>query len=197
MDARRELSFFLFLATVIPIPLTVVMFFLTGPLVRFIFGGGAFTMEDAGTVTRVIEYGIIQLPFFCTNMLFVKYANARRKNSLIMISSLLGLVLNVILNFVFIGRMGVAGIALATSLSMMCSTMLFIVVGHRYNDVSWVDVVFTVLTWLLFLTILLCYHFRSMSGVIIASTSLLLTVVYHMVEFFERKRSVQMTGLAE
>jgi putative peptidoglycan lipid II flippase len=187
MDVRRELSFFLFLATAIPIPLTIIMYFFTGLAVRLIFGGGVFTMDDMGTVTRVVEYGIIQLPFYCTNMLFAKFANAKRKNTLIMISSFLGLVLNVILNFVFIGRMGVSGIALASSLSVMFSTALFIVVGHRYNDVSWVDVIFTALTWLLFLTILLCYHFRSMSGVVIASTSLMLTVVYHLIEFFEYK----------
>ena len=191
MDVRRELSFFLFLATAIPIPLTIIMYFFTGFVVRLIFGGGVFTMDDMGTVTRVVEYGIIQLPFFCTNMLFAKFANAKRKNTLIMISSFLGLALNVILNFVFIGRMGVGGIALASSLSVMFSTALFIVVGHRYNDVSWVDVIFTALTWLLFLTILLCYHFRSMSGVIIASTSLTLTVVYHLVEFFEHKPSTE------
>jgi putative peptidoglycan lipid II flippase len=191
IDVRRELSFFLFIVTVIPIPLTVIMYFLTGPMVRLIFGGGAFTLENIDTVKRVIEYGIIQLPFFCMNMLFVKYANAKQKNALIMISSFLGLTLNVILNFVFIGRMGVGGIALASSLSVMFSTILLIVVGHRYNDVSWVDVIFTTLTWLLFLTILLCYHFRSMSGVIIASTSLTLTVVYHLVELFEHKPSTE------
>ena len=187
MDARHELSFFLFLGTAIPIPLTVIVYFLTGFVVKIVFGG-AFTIDDISTVTRVIEYGIIQLPFFCTNMLFAKYANAKQKNTLIMVSSLLGLTLNIILNFIFITRMGVGGIALASSLSLMAATMLFLIVGHRYNDVNLVDVVFIILTWLLFLTILLCQHFKSMSGVIIASGSLILTIAYHFVQFFHYTR---------
>lgn len=48
--------------------------------------------------------------------------------------------------------------------------------GLRHNEVNRVDVVFITLTWLLFLTTVLCYHFASMSGVVIASASLVTTV---------------------
>ena len=187
VSVRRELSFFLFLAVVIPIPLTVIMYLLTSSLISLIFRGGVFTVHDLGTVTRIMEYGIIQIPFFCTNMLFVKFANARRKNKLIMISSLSGLIMNVVLSLIFIGRMGVAGIALASSLSVMFATIIFVVVGHTYNDVSSADVVFIGLTWLLFLTILLCYHFNNMFGFIVTSVLLVVTVTYHLVRFFGRQ----------
>lgn len=185
MDVRRELSFFLLLATIIPIPLTIVLFLLTSRAVGFVFRGEGFSIEDTGMLTRVIEYGIIQLPFFCTNMLFAKFANAKRKNALILVSSSLGLALNIALSLLFIRKMGVGGIALASSLSVMFATALFIFAGHRYNDVSWVDVMFITVAWLLFLTILLCFHFRNIAGVIIASTPLLFTIGYHILTFFD------------
>lgn len=187
MDVRRELSFFLFLATVIPIPCTVIIYCLTGFIVRLIFGGGVFTAGDMSAVIRIMEYGIIQLPFFCINILFAKFANAKRKNALIMTSSMLGLVVNIMLNFIFIGRMGVAGIALASSLSVMLATALFVVIGYRYSDVSGVDVIFTVLTWLLYLTILLCHHYNNLFGVVVAAAFLISAIVYHLAMFLARK----------
>lgn len=187
VDVKRELSFFLFLSTVIPIPLTVAIYLLTGPMVGLIFGGGLFTVSDIGTVTRIMEYGIIQLPFFCTNMLLVKFANAKRKNALIMITSLSGLIVNIALNFVFIGKMGVAGIALATSLSVVFATALFIVVGHRYSDISWVDATFIALTWLLYLTVLLYHHYGNIPGIIITAGLLVSTIAYHFMKFFKRE----------
>jgi len=187
VDAKKELSFFLFLATVIPIPITVVIYLLTGPMVNLIFGGGLFTVKDIGTVARIMEYGIIQLPFFCTNMLLVKFANAKKKNALITITSLSGLIVNILLNLVFIGKMGVAGIALASSLSVVFSTALFIVVGHRYSDISWVDATFTALTWLLYLTVLLYHHYNNVPGIIVTALFLVSTIVYHLMRFFEHK----------
>ena len=184
VGARRELSFFLFLATAITIPLALIILILTGYLVKLVFSGGVFTTNDTVLVTQIMEYGIIQLPFFCANMLFSKFANAKRKNTLIMVSSLAGLVINVILNFVFIGFMGVAGIALAMSLSVMFSTVLFIVVGSKYNDVNASDTTFIVLTWLLYLTTVLCYHFSNLPGVVMAAYLLIFTIYYHLREFF-------------
>ncbi|MBP7527846.1 MAG: polysaccharide biosynthesis C-terminal domain-containing protein, partial [Syntrophorhabdaceae bacterium] len=187
MDAKKELSFFLFLSTVIPMPLTVVIFLLTGPMINLIFGGGLFTVNDIGMVARIMEYGIIQLPFFCTNMLLVKFANARKKNALITITSLSGLIVNILLNLIFIGKMGVAGIALASSLSVVFATALFIVVGHRYSDISWVDATFTALAWLLYLTVLLYHHYNNVPGIIVTSVFLVSTIVYHLMKFFEHK----------
>ena len=187
VDVKRELSFFLFLSTVIPIPITVAIYLLTGPMVSLIFGGGLFTVSDIGTVSRIMEYGIIQLPFFCTNMLLVKFANAKRKNTLITVTSLSGLVVNIVLNFVFIGKMGVAGIALASSLSIVFATALFIVVGHRYSDINWVDATFIALTWLLYLTVLLYHHYGNIPGIIATAALLAATIAYHLVKFLDSK----------
>jgi len=187
VDVKRELSFFLFLSTVIPIPLTVAIYLFTGPMVSLIFGGGLFTVNDIGTVTKIMEYGIIQLPFFCTNILLVKFANAKRKNTLIMMTSLSGLVVNIVLNFVLIGKMGVAGIALASSLSVVLATALFIIVGHRYSDISWVDATFIALTWLLYLTVLLYHHYSNIPGIIVTAALLVATIIYHLMKFFEHK----------
>jgi O-antigen/teichoic acid export membrane protein len=89
------------------------------------------------------------------------------------------------LNFLFIKHMGVAGIALASTLSMLLSTMLFIIIGHRINDILWIDIVMIVLTWVLFLTLILCFHYRSYSGVFISASTLVLVMAQHF-RFFLR-----------
>ena len=195
-DMKRELSFFLILSTVVPIPLTMAVFLLSSPLIGLIFQGGIFTVGDMATVTKIMEYGIIQMPFFCANMILVKYANARRKNTLIMIASLSGLIVNIVLNFVFIGKMGIAGVALATSLSMVFATGLFIIVGHRYGDIGRFDVAFMVLSWMLYLTVFLHNYYGNTLGIITTTAFLFITVTYRLVGLFgyrpfQKRRALQ------
>jgi putative peptidoglycan lipid II flippase len=185
IDMRRELSFFLFLSTIVTIIASVFLFIIIESVIRIAFQGGLFTSDNVKTVARVVEYGIIQLPFFAVNVLFSRYATANQKNNLVMFTSLFGLVVNICLNFLFIKHMGVAGIALASTLSMLLSTMLFIIIGHRINDILWIDIVMIVLTWVLFLTLILCFHYRSYSGVFISASTLVLVMAQHF-RFFLR-----------
>ncbi|MHB8108409.1 MAG: murein biosynthesis integral membrane protein MurJ [Syntrophorhabdaceae bacterium] len=175
-DVKGELSFFLVFSTIVPIPLTIALFMLASPIVKLIFYGGLFTVSDLTTVTRIMEYGSMQMPFFCANMILVKYANARRKNTLITISSILGLCANIVLNFLFIRTMGVAGIALAISLSMVLATGLLVVAGYRYGDISAHDITFMILAWLLYLTMFLYFYYGNILGIIATSAILCISI---------------------
>jgi putative peptidoglycan lipid II flippase len=179
IDMRRELSFFLFLSTVLTIAIGIFLFITIESIIRIAFQGGLFTNNDVRTVARIVEYGIIQLPFFAVNILFSRYATANQKNKLVMITSLCGLVANIGLNFLLIKHIGVAGIALASTLSILISALLFIVMGRRFNDIMWVDIVMITLTWMLFLTLILCFHYHSFTGIIISASTLLLIMLQH------------------
>ena len=118
-------------------------------------------------------------------MLFSRFASANRKNALVMVASVVGLIANVVLDFLLVGRMGVGGIALAWTLSIMISTVLLIVAGHKDNDILWLDVVMSTLSWLLFLTLVLCYHFESGAGVVIAALGLISILAGHLRFFLQ------------
>jgi murein biosynthesis integral membrane protein MurJ len=187
IDVKRELSFFLVLAALIPIPLTVIIFALTPSIVNLVFKGGVFSINDIDTVIKIMEYGIIQISFFCANMILVKFANAKRKNILVTISSLFGLVMNIVLSLVFIRSMGVAGIALASSVSMLLATVLLIGVGYRYGDISQPDVMLIIVTWMLYMTMFLYYYYNNIMGIALTAIPLLIAMICYFMTFVDLK----------
>jgi len=48
---------------------------------------------------------------------------------------------------------------------------------HRQGNMSWVDVLFSGLVWILFLTMMLCIHFQSYSGVVVSVIAMLLAIL--------------------
>ncbi len=182
-DVRHELSFFVIITMAVSIPLTVLVTLLSPLIVRLIFYGGLFTASDTNTVTKILEYGLLQMPFFCVGMILTKYANARRKNAVIAIASLSGLVVNVLLNFVFMRAMGISGIALASSLSIVVSTGVFIVAGYNLADIKHGDLAFLVLTTSVYLVLFLYNYYFNLLGTIVTALILLITIMVRFTPF--------------
>lgn len=137
LDARRELSFLLLAGTVISIPVTVVLHLLSEPFVRLIFEGGAFGSNEAGIVSRVMAYGILQLPFFVINVLLLKFAIASRHSGRVMLAAGVGLGVVVLLNLVLMNRIGVPSIALSMTLAAAVTSGLMLLLFCRLGDVAW------------------------------------------------------------
>jgi peptidoglycan biosynthesis protein MviN/MurJ (putative lipid II flippase) len=131
-----------------------------------------------------VQFGIIQLPFFACNVLLLKFAAASRHNGLIFLASIAGLCLNVLLNFILMKHMGVAGIALATTLSMMASAALLLILAFWLRHIDGVDLIVIVLGWLLFLTLVLCLHYQSYPGVAVTVLAMLFLVAGSWRRFF-------------
>jgi murein biosynthesis integral membrane protein MurJ len=168
LDARRELSFLLLAGTVIAIPVTVVLYFLSEPFVRLIFAGGAFGSAEVSLVSRVMAYGILQLPFFVINILLLKFAIAARRPGRVMLAAGIGLAANVLLNLLLMNQLGAPGIALSMTLANAMTAGLMLMLFCRLGDVAWVDMVFIVTDWVLFLTLAICLHYESYTGAIAA-----------------------------
>ena len=168
LDIRNELSFFLLAGTVITIPLTLMLFVGSEAIVRLAFEGGAFAEADVQSVAKVVSYGIIQLPFYTINLLMLKFAIATRHAGRVMLASLLGLSINIGLNLVFMAHSGAAGIALATTLATAFSTCLLLLLFNRLGHIAWMDIVLVFLNWMLYTTFVICVHYHSYSGVVVA-----------------------------
>lgn len=168
LDARRELSFLLLAGTVVSIPATLALHVLAEPLVRLVFEGGAFGSEEGSLVSRVMAYGILQLPFFVINVLLLKFAIATRYSGRVMLASLVGLAANVLLNLVLMNRIGAPGIALSMTLAAAVSSGLMLLLFCRLGDVAWVDMLFIVMNWVVFLALAVCLHYASYAGAVAA-----------------------------
>jgi putative peptidoglycan lipid II flippase len=94
-------------------------------LIKAAFERGAFGKQDTAVVAPVLAMYAIQIPFFVCSRVFYRFLVAMRRTDLILYCGMLNLGLDVVLNLVLMRFLGVAGIALATSLWTV-STFFFL-----------------------------------------------------------------------
>lgn len=163
--ARRELSLFLLFATFIAVPISTVLYVWSEPIIRLMFEGKNFDSDSTATVARVMQYAVVQLPFFVCNSLLLKFATATKHVIAIFVVALIGLMINVSASVLLMKHMGVAGIALGSTISMVVSTLLLVLVLVRYWHITWVDAFVILMNWVLFVTLLIGVHFVSVPSI--------------------------------
>jgi putative peptidoglycan lipid II flippase len=99
------------------VPLVVAIVVSAKLIVRLLFEHGAFTPEDTGVVASVLALYALQIPFYVFSMLVMRLISSFSMNRFLLWTAALGLVLNVLGNVVFMHWLGVAGIALSTSIA--------------------------------------------------------------------------------
>lgn len=100
-------------------------------IVRVTLQRGVFGACDTAVVARVLAMYAIEIPFFVVSRIFYRFVLTMRRADLVLACGAINLVLDVVLNVVLMRRMGVAGIALATSLWSMSTCALFAFWAHR------------------------------------------------------------------
>ncbi|WP_127140786.1 murein biosynthesis integral membrane protein MurJ [Flagellimonas marinaquae] len=94
---------------------TIVLILLSKFIITIVFERGTFTSANTEEVYVIQQLYLIQLPFYVSAIVMNRYLNAINKNNFLVISSMVNLVMNIILNYVFLEWLGIKGIALATS----------------------------------------------------------------------------------
>lgn len=130
----RTYSVLILLATA---PIALALCFFSEPLVRLIFERGEFTAADTWLVGRIQAMYALQIPFYVLGMLFVRLIAAAVANRILVFGSFLNLILNVVLNYVFMQHMGVAGIALSTACVYAVSCAFLMTVSFRRFPGLW------------------------------------------------------------
>ncbi len=97
------------------LPLVAVLWFFAEPLIKLTLERGAFTAADTARVVQVQQLAALQIPFYLVGTLIVRTISAVRKNEVLMIVSVFNLVINILADWYFSRWLGVAGIALSTS----------------------------------------------------------------------------------
>jgi putative peptidoglycan lipid II flippase len=94
-------------------------------LVRITFQHGRFGPQDTSVVASVLTMSALQIPFFVCSRVFYRFLIAMRRTDLVFHCGLINLGIDVVLNLIFMHWMGVAGIALSTSV-WSASTLMFL-----------------------------------------------------------------------
>lgn len=175
-QAKSDLSFFLLFVTLLSVPaaliLTVLAEFVTGA----VFENSALNEADIQNVVKVIQYGVIQLPFFTCGLVAIKFITAYQRTWVILLSSLVGLILTVILGVFLAKLFGVGGISMAMTLAMVVSTAILVSYANHLKHLPVSDSVFIVFNWAIFITLFICLHYRVYVGAVICGSAYLLLV---------------------
>ncbi len=136
-QVRHTLFTYARLIAAITIPLTAVLVVFSEPIVDLLFKRGAFTEEHTHQVAWVQSLALLQIPPFALGILAVRLLSSLKVNHVLMWSSAISLVLIIVLNYLFMKPLGVAGIALATSLMYFVSMcFLYIMALRRLKSVA-------------------------------------------------------------
>lgn len=105
-------------------PIAVGIAILAVPLIAIIFERGEFTAADTALTATAMRFFTIGMPFMAVNEVLVKSFFASKLQKFPMISSIAATVANTVVVAIFADRLGIAGIALASSIAMALNCML-------------------------------------------------------------------------
>ncbi|WP_102348295.1 murein biosynthesis integral membrane protein MurJ [Bacillus sp. Marseille-P3661] len=130
-EINNTVRFYSILIIATTVPLVLLLIFISEDVVRLLFERGAFTETVTIQVAKVQALYLIQTPFYLLGILFVRLLSALLLNRILMWSTLISLVCNIVFNYIFIKLIGVAGIALSTSIVYIFSSIfLYIMLVH-------------------------------------------------------------------
>ena len=118
---RQTLRLYTRLILMVGLPVTMGLIVASEPITRLIFERGAFTAEDTGRVAVIQTMSALQIPFYILAMLYVRLISAIRANHILLIGTAISFVINLSMDYYLKEVMGVAGIALSTTLVYVVS----------------------------------------------------------------------------
>jgi putative peptidoglycan lipid II flippase len=112
---RQTLQQYLGLIFALTIPVTGLLLVGSEWMIRLLFQRGAFIASDTDLVSQIQICFALQIPFYVANILVVRLISSMRLNHVLLWTSGLSPVFNVLLNYLFVKWIGIKGIALSTS----------------------------------------------------------------------------------
>ncbi|MFC5864907.1 murein biosynthesis integral membrane protein MurJ [Acidicapsa dinghuensis] len=122
---RNTVHTYVWLTAAVSVPVALAMIFGSRALIALTLQHGAFHSADTNAVAPVQAMYAIQLPFYVVSRVYYRYLVAIRRTTLILYCGAINLALDIVLNLICMRWMGIAGIALATSLWTV-STFVFL-----------------------------------------------------------------------
>ncbi len=92
--------------------------------VRLLFQRGTFSAGDTETVARLLRFGLLQLPFYFSSLVFVSLHASQGRYRLLLLSGVVGLAVKVIANYVLLPTFSVGGLMLSNAVVYAANTVL-------------------------------------------------------------------------
>ena len=109
------------------IPSTLIFIYFAEPLVRLIFGRGAFSQQAIIMTSNVLQFYSIGLIGFGLREVLTRVFYSLHDSKTPMKNGIIGVSLNIMLSLILSRYLGVAGLALGTSISGLCTAGLMII----------------------------------------------------------------------
>ena len=113
---HRTLKTYTLFILLLCLPLTAIIFVFSNQITSLVLVRGEFTESNAAEVGFVMRMFSLQIPFYVLGILLVRLLASLGLNHILLWSALISLPVNIVLNYILMQRMGVAGIALSTSI---------------------------------------------------------------------------------
>ena len=113
-NVRSTLRLYSRLILALSVPATIAIWFLSGWIVSLLFERGAFNSSDAAAVADVQQILALMIPFYALGVLYSRAVVSLQKTHLMLISSGIVFIVNVVADYLLKELIGVNGIALAT-----------------------------------------------------------------------------------
>ena len=122
--AKKFMEKVILLTLTVLIPLSVCFVIFSKPIVKNLFGRGAFDQNAVLITSTAVKCYSIGLCFFGLRELLSRYYYAYSDTKTPMINATIGVIINISLNLLFSKVMGIGGLAFATSVSAFITTIL-------------------------------------------------------------------------
>lgn len=114
--------------------LTILTITFSEPIVQLLFQRGSFIAKDTKIVSQIQSLYALQIPFYIGNLFLIRLASSIKQNHLLLWVSGFDLIINIILNYIFIGIFGIKGIALSTSIVYIFSFFFLLSRINKYTN---------------------------------------------------------------
>lgn len=117
------------------IPITVGSMFFSKPIVKFLFGRGAFDSQAIAMTSNALFFYSIGMVGFGLRETISRVFYSLQDTKTPMINAAISIVINIVLNIILSKFLGIGGLALATSISaIFCTILLFVSLRKKMDS---------------------------------------------------------------
>jgi putative peptidoglycan lipid II flippase len=175
---NQETSNLIIFGSVLSIPFSLIIFLYSEPIAAFIFSNISSENSTILGIASVLKYSIIQLPFWITNSIVLRHANAISKIQVISLIAVIAFLINLFLGLFLIELMNVGGVALASTISVAVSSGLMLFYYLQKKIINLFDFIFIGFAWINFTLIVLAEKFNFFFVQLIAILLLVIILIF-------------------
>jgi putative peptidoglycan lipid II flippase len=130
---RKLLTESIILVTIFLLPITVGILIFSGEIIILVYDQGAFDSAAIQLTSRALFFYGVGILGFGLRQVLTRGFYVMQQTKVPVINGVIGMILNIVLNIVLSKYMGIGGLALATSISAIFTTLLLFISYHKIN----------------------------------------------------------------